>query len=745
MGGPAVKTHLSESAASEGNPSAERRRDCRPERSKILTEGRNCWRIAHADRAAFLVDAAAYFEAFASAAEQARESILILAWDIDSRIRLRRDDGDRTPPELGNFLDAIVSRRKRLHVHILAWDFNPIYVFEREPLPIVKLEWRTHPRVHFQLDGNHPVWASLHQKVVVVDDSIAFAGGLDLTHGRWDTPEHRSKDPRRLNPSGIPYGPFHDVQMAVDGDAAAFLGDLARKRWLGATGHRIRPPRRWGRNPWPAWLAPDLEDVRVGIARTEPAFKGSPGVREAEALGLDVIAAARRSIYMESPYLSSEAIGNALMARLKEEDGPEVVLVLPRNSAGILEESTMDTARSRLIRRLREADPYGRLRIYYPASEDPGEECINVHSKVMIADEDLVRVGSSNLTNRSMGLDTECDLAVESEGNGRIRSGIADFRSRLLGEHLGSEPGEVTETIAAKGSLTSAIESLRGKGRTLELLGGEVPEWQDRLVPGTPVVDPERPLQPEEVIRDFVSEDIREPARSKLLGWTILIAAVLLLGGVWKFTPLGKAVAPETIAEWVDTFNGHPAAPFLVLGAYLVGGLIAFPVTLLIAATAFTFGPGTGFVYSLAGSFLSAMSTYGIGRILRGIPSRLVSRQQLENLKRMLERRGLVAVATVRVVPVAPFTFINLAAGALRIRLFDFALGTLIGMAPGLFAISFLGDRFSNAIRHPGIGSFLGLAVLVAMLAAAAEWLRRRLEERGRSPAGEDPEDKTNG
>jgi phosphatidylserine/phosphatidylglycerophosphate/cardiolipin synthase-like enzyme len=250
MGSRAAGEHASRKGNFERDPSAGRQGNIRSTRKGILDEGRNCWRIAQAGRAAFLVDAAAYFEAFVSAVEKARESILILAWDIDSRVRLMRDDRDRgLPMELGNFLDAIISRRRGLHAHILAWDFHFIYAFEREPLPVVRLEWRTHPRLHFRLDGNHPFWASLHQKVVVVDDAVAFVGGLDLTRSRWDTPEHRLEDPRRIDPRGAPYGPFHDVQMAVDGEAAAALGDLARERWRRATGQRLRSPRIWGRDP----------------------------------------------------------------------------------------------------------------------------------------------------------------------------------------------------------------------------------------------------------------------------------------------------------------------------------------------------------------------------------------------------------------------------------------------------------------------------------------------------------------
>jgi phospholipase D1/2 len=164
---------------------------------RILAEGRNCWRIARAQRAAFLIDGAAYFAAFAAAAEQAQESIFIVGWDVDSRAPLVHDHEGRTPPtELGSFLNALVSRRRRLHVYILDWDFAMLFALEREPLPRLKLGWRTHRRVHFRLDGQHPVGASHHQKIVVVDDAVAFVGGIDLAIRRWDTPEHHADDPR---------------------------------------------------------------------------------------------------------------------------------------------------------------------------------------------------------------------------------------------------------------------------------------------------------------------------------------------------------------------------------------------------------------------------------------------------------------------------------------------------------------------------------------------------------------------
>src|SRR6266403_5012631 len=325
----------------------------------IVEPGRNCWRREHADRVAFLVDGDAYFRAFAAAVERAERSILVLTWDIDSRVCIRPDAPSAPssapsglPDRLGEFLNAIVSRRPGLHAHVLNWDFAMIYAFEREPLPLLKLGWRTHRRLHFRLDSRHPVGACHHQKVVVVDDAIAFAGGLDLCTQRWDTREHRGVDPRRLDAAGRPYGPFHDVQIDVD----------------------------------------------VAIARTEPAWSGRREVREVEALFLDSIRAARRVLYVENQYLTSARIGDALAARLNERNGPEIVLVVPRHCSGWLEETTMGLLRGALLERLRAADRHDRLRIYCPVVPDLVSGCINVHSKVMVVDDRLVRVGSANLS-----------------------------------------------------------------------------------------------------------------------------------------------------------------------------------------------------------------------------------------------------------------------------------------------------------------------------------------------------------
>jgi phospholipase D1/2 len=417
-----------------------------------------------ASRAAFLIDGAAYLSAFVEAAQRARQSILIAVWDMDTHIRLFRDT--RKPSRqvsLGEFLRSLVSQQKKLHVHILLWDFAMIYVFERELFPPFNLPWRKHRRIHFRTDGVHPLGSSHHQKIVVVDDAIAFVGGMDLTKGRWDTPEHLPDDPHRVGPSGAPYRPFHDVQMAVDGEAASSLGDLVRERWLRATGKPIARPAKNTDDPWPPHVIPQMENVQVGIARTESANGSWEGVREVEALYLDTISAARKTLYIENQYFTSFAVAKALVERLRERDGPEMVLVL-REKSGWLEDATMGVFRAKLMKEVKAADRYDRFRVYHPVIEKPGSSLINVHTKIMVVDDRIVRVGSSNLSNRSMGTDSECDLVVEALGEARIQRAIARFRDGLLGEHLGVRSEEVEKAAAEQGSLIRAIERLSGSG-----------------------------------------------------------------------------------------------------------------------------------------------------------------------------------------------------------------------------------------------------------------------------------------
>lgn len=467
-----------------------------PGTAPLLQAGLTCWRLERADRLAPIIDAAPYFRLVRDALLRARHSVLFIGWEFDTRIKLDPDAPlPGLPDQLGPFLNALVERRPELCVRVLQWNLGLIGTLIRGATPLYLLNWMTSKRFQFRLDNAHPPGAVHHQKLVVIDDTLAFCGGIDMTNDRWDTCHHRDGDPRRVRPSGRAYGAFHDATMAVDGPAAAALGDLARERWRRATGEQIEPPPAVDFDLWPRDLAPLLRDVEVGIARTEPNYQGRTGVREIEALHLAAIAAARRSIYIEGQYFAARCIGEALAARLREPDGPEIVVINSERARGWVEEKVMGAARERLVAYLREADRHGRFRIYRPVTANGAP--IYVHAKVLTIDDRLLRIGSANLNNRSMGFDTECDLAIEARSGAAdttaISEGITAIRNKLLSEHLGTDPATLAAALSrANGSLINVVENIRrSSGRSLVPL--EVSEVHGKPLREGELLDPEQP------------------------------------------------------------------------------------------------------------------------------------------------------------------------------------------------------------------------------------------------------------
>lgn len=695
----------------------------------ICVEGWSCWRRARARRIAFLVDGQDSFTAIASALEQAQRSILICGWDLHSSLRLRRDPAPEGPPEeLAALLSWLVERRPRLQVHLLLWDFAMIFALEREVLPIFHLGWRTPRRVHFRLDGHHPAGASRHRKIVVVDDAVAFAGGLDLTARRFDDREHRPENPQRVDPWGRPYGPFHDVEMAVSGEAARALGDLLRERWQTVTGRRLAPVEE-ELDPWPTGLACAVQDCPVAIARTEPAWGNTPEVREIERGLIEGIRAARRSIYLENQYLTSAAVGDALEASLRSPGGPQVVVVGPRHCSGWLEEATMGVLRAELLGRLRRADLHGRLHAYTPMSSRNRDVEIQVHSKVTVIDETLLRIGSANLSNRSMGFDSECDLILEAGGRADVESAIAGLRGDLVAEHLGVPAQVLAAAETETGSLAAAIERLRGGDRTLVPLDPEA-SIPSVLLPPSSLVDPERPVPAARLLEDLLPSDPLETERTPAR--RIAAVAVVLLAGyaAWNLAGLEHLLASDGLAGWLEPLRGGIASSLVWLAVYVVGGFAMVPVTALIAACGLLLGAWQGFLVALGGSLTSALAGYAAGHLLRRDAVRRLAGRRLNRLSRAFARGGVAPVTALRLEPVAPFTVVNLVAGASRLAAGDFLLGTVLGMAPGILILTLLADRALAAIRNPDA---LNAAVLAAVLLGGAlglRWLRRAAADR---------------
>lgn len=513
--------------------------------SGVLQPGTTCWRMAHANRMAVIVDAADYFLHLKTAILQARHSLLLVGWDFDARVELdrTRKASSSVPNRIGQLLDHAIRCNPSLRVYVLRWDLAFLKMPFRGTTPFFLLEWLGSDRLHFHLDQRHPPGSCHHQKIVVIDDSIAFCGSIDVTGGRWDTPDHRDDEPLRRGANGTPQDPWHDVTTAVDGQAARALGDLARARWLAANGWQPEAPPQCP-SCWPQSLAPTFEDVQVAIARTSPAYENQAAVQEIEALYLTAIASARRSIYLESQYFSAHRISEALAARLAEPDGPEVVIVNPKRAQGWLEEKVMGAARALLLEQLKKADHSGRLRFCTPVTA--GGADIYVHAKVLVVDDTLLRVGSSNINNRSMGLDTECDIALEASpsdpSSSALRVGIRRVRDTLLAEHLGVRSEEFASMLqAVNGSLTLTLDRLmRTQGRTLIPFDPPSLSEADRKMAETHALDPHRP----EAMAESFIQALRQIAPLRMAGVaTLVIAGAGALA--WRWARMRRRARPS--------------------------------------------------------------------------------------------------------------------------------------------------------------------------------------------------------
>ncbi|TPW32987.1 phospholipase [Pararhizobium mangrovi] len=459
--------------------------------SPILEPGNTCWRVERANRFAVIIDGQEYYRAVKRAVLNAKRQVVLIGWDFDTRIEIEPDEQTlEGPNRLGAFLNWIAKRRDGLQINILKWNLGLLESLKRGETPLFILRWMVSNNVQLKLDAAHPAAASHHQKIIVIDDKLAFCGGIDITKGRWDTREHLDHDPNRRSGRGKLLGPWHDATTCVDGDAAKALGELARMRWFRGTGEQIEAPEV-DEDPWPDMIEPFVRDVDIGIARTMGAFGEYEGVVEIERATLAAIESAERSLYIESQYFASRKIAETMVRRLAEPDGPEIVLLNPRSQDGWLEEKTMGSARAKLLSYVRRQDVHDRFRIFYPvaAKDTP----IYVHAKIMVVDDRLLKIGSSNLNNRSMGFDTECDLALEANGEEWLRERIVSVRDSLLGEHLGVSAETVAEHMRETGSLIATIDALNQDGPHLAPLQVRALDPADETLSEMEIVDPIRP------------------------------------------------------------------------------------------------------------------------------------------------------------------------------------------------------------------------------------------------------------
>lgn len=402
---------------------------------------------------ALMFDACQYFDAFFKLAPRARRSIVIAGWEAEAKIGLSQADAEY-PNDMREFFNRLIQKNKNLDVFISTWKPALYLKFDREFFAPWKWKRRANKKIRYRQEKASYAFGSCHEKIAVLDGNCAFAGGIDITKERWDRRQHALNGRRSV----------HDLQMALSGEAAKALQEYTGKRFPSERLPAIDS------GLWPESIRPRLQNFPVALARTVPAA----GKSEILSFYLDAIEQAKEYIYIENQYFTHPLVTEALREKLEQPDGPEVVIAGPFNYPGFFERAVFARARNKCFRRLIKADRKKRLRIVYPSLAGENlKSFLVVHSKFMAVDDSLLTVGSANLNRRSMTVDSELNICLESAGNAQARDFVRQSVVSLLAEHMGEKEEEISATWAKEQSLTKLTDrrlSKRNKGKALRLL-----------------------------------------------------------------------------------------------------------------------------------------------------------------------------------------------------------------------------------------------------------------------------------
>jgi phosphatidylserine/phosphatidylglycerophosphate/cardiolipin synthase-like enzyme/uncharacterized membrane protein YdjX (TVP38/TMEM64 family) len=700
----------------------------------IFKPGRNCWRVRNATFAAPVIDCSNYYRAVHQAICNARHTLFIVGWDIDSRIELIRGkeaESAQCPNTLYELLKWKSEITPDLKMYLNRWDYSIFLAAERESFASMKWQLNGIENLEFIFDDQLPLGASHHQKIIVVDDEIAFCGGMDIAIARWDNRQHHVKEKDRKDPKGTlffgiedKYKPYHDVQMVVAGDAAQSLGELARKRWFYATGRRAKAvkPEHTNTLPdaWPTSITPAFENVELGIALTAPRFRNQKLNRGIERLYLDLIAQAEHFIYMENQYFSHVEIAHALNKRLLEKPELRVLMISCKDPQGIMERKSMYHGRVKFKDALTKNGVTDRTVLAYPISTEKNkQEQIRIHSKVMIVDDRYLRIGSSNINYRSMTLDTECDLVIEGTDK-KVSQSIAAIRNDLIREHTGRSVKEIDRIINEGESVQAFLKDVAGSRQHLRETQDEIYRKEPFARIFTRFADPSKPLLPSYLTayRKVIKKNkLKKPIPFKLVAAVALILVLLL---AWKFTPLSEYADAKTIAAlFADVRNTVWAIPLGIL-AYALGTLAFLPHIVMTTAAVIIFPPVEAIFVAITGSLLNCTISYVLGMTLGKESLNALFGKYSDKIHYYADKGGLLGLTTLRLVPVAPFTVVNLILGMIKVPYSTMMLSTFLALLPGTMIFAFIGkaalDLFENPEPEKWVITITGVAAWIALI-----------------------------
>lgn len=692
--------------------------------------GHNCCAISNTSKLRFLIDGQEYFDAFMRAADLAEKTLLIVGWEVDSRVKIRPHIDDLT---LGDFLDALSRKKPQLKIRILVWDSNFFLSFNRDLLLPVKLGLLAPEGIKLYLVNDHPDISSHHQKIIVVDDSLAMIGGFDLATERWDTPDHIANDPRRVNLKGEPYIGNHDVHVLLAGKSARALGDVARGYWKRCTGEELEPSP--SRDIWPEEFQSEFSNVMTSISKTVPPSLNSPSVREIEKIYEESIRSAKELVYVENQYLTAFRTVKALCKVLRKPNGPRVLIVMPRSHYSFLERAALEKRRYRSLRKLERADRYKRFRVMALSYRDKPDHSVKVHSKLLIVDDKFLTVGSANLNNRSMAFDDEANINLEAEGDPAVLRAIRGVRHRLLSEFLGVTPAVFELELRKSGDLFQLLDTLESPNRLLYPISSKNFENAKEIFPISLFGDPYGPLD-YEVVRNELLRRVRYP----ILTHPLFTLAVVVLGlGLIVFlrNELPKyGIDTHSFLQVITKIENLPSVQLYLWITVFLGGMFFLPLNGLIVVSALVFPSLEGYLYTISALLCAMFVSYLIGIFVRRAPSSSLVIRPLKNLEGYFTKRGVMAIGTMRVLPIAPFSQVNVAAGYYGVPLRSYLLGSLLGLLPGTTLIFWLLGVWRHALARNATVYLLIFLCLGILLWSLLIWKGVRAPRKTLEPSG---------
>ena len=360
-------------------------------------------------------------EAFARMVEDIRHAksrVHLTGWHFTPDFKLTRDG---SPVVLRDLLGEL---SRRIPVRVLVWAGAPLPLLRpwRGDVRKVKQSLDMGDRIQCALDPRERPMHCHHEKTIVVDDRIAYVGGIDLTSfngDRWDTPHH---------PARGSVG-WHDVATRIAGPAVVDVAANFALRWQAITGEVVEP----------AIPAPAAGNVELQVVRTMPdgmySLRPRGDFRILESY-LRALKSAQRLIYLENQFLWSPEILQVLREKLRDPPSPDfrLLLLLPAkpNSGG-------DDTRGQLGTLLQADAEHKRILACTLVSRGSERDWpVYIHAKVGIVDDRWMTIGSANLNEHSLFNDTEMNVVTHDSAL------IAATRRRLWAEHLQRPVGEVT-------------------------------------------------------------------------------------------------------------------------------------------------------------------------------------------------------------------------------------------------------------------------------------------------------------